>query len=152
MKYQYLFIILIGLLLGSCGPSEEDIFEEDTMEIINYLEANNLIDQAQVSSSGLYYIIHDAGNSTRPALNDMVECAYNGYLPNGEVFDSSASATFTLGFTIEGWREGIPLIGEGGSIQLFVPSNLAYGKEGSGTGSIGENQVIFFDVDLIKVN
>jgi len=152
MKYQYFYLVFISILFVGCGLTEEEIFESDTMEIINYLEDNNLLDMAEVSASGLYYIIHDEGNSTKPGLNDNVECAYTGYLPNGDVFDSSSSATFVLGGTIEGWREGIPLIGEGGSIQLFVPSGLAYGTEGTGSGTIGPNQVIFFDVDLINVN
>ena len=65
-------------------------------------------------------------------------------------FDENENITFILGNTIEGWRQGIRLIGEGGSIRLYIPSVLGYGSQG--VNSIPKNQVLFFDVDLLKVN
>jgi FKBP-type peptidyl-prolyl cis-trans isomerase FkpA len=38
-----------------------------------------------------------------------------------------------LGTLIEGWKEGLPYIKKGGSIRLIIPSQLAYGVQGSGT-------------------
>ncbi|MDA9774645.1 FKBP-type peptidyl-prolyl cis-trans isomerase, partial [Saprospiraceae bacterium] len=114
------------------------------------LTTNNLLASAQVTASGIYYIIEEPGNTVRPGLNDVVKCNYKGYYPNEDVFDSNQNSSFTLGATIEGWRQGIPLIGEGGSVRLFIPSVLAYGK--AGRGDIPRNQELFFDVDLIKVN
>ena len=151
MKLSYLVAILFAIFFVSCGPSRMEIFEEDKASIINYLEENNLIDDAQVTDSGIYYIILAEGNDVIPGLNDKVKCNYKGYLPDETIFDQGTGVSFTLGGTIEGWRQGIPLIGEGGSIKLFIPSELAYGKDGSGP-QIGANQEIFFDVDLIKVN
>lgn len=150
MKLQVFICALFALFMISCGPSRMEIFEEDKVSITNYLEENNLLDDAEVTASGIYYIIVTPGNDVRPGLNDMVKCNYKGYLPDNSVFDQGTGISFTLGGTIEGWRQGIPLIGEGGSIRLFIPSELAYGQDGS--GSIDGNQEIFFDVDLIKVN
>jgi len=149
--YTFIFAIIVATSLMSCGESDEDIYNDDRMEIVNYLESNDLIDDAVEASTGFFYIIDTPGNpGKKPGLNSSVTCGYRGFYPNGENFDSSEDATFTLGNTIEGWRQGIPLIGEGGSIQLFIPSNLGYGR--SGRGGIPGNQVLFFEVDLLKVN
>lgn len=148
--YTYIFAFVMTLSIVSCGDSAEDIYEEDRAEIVTYLEDNNLMDKAVESSTGFFYIVDAPGNAGKiPGLNSSVTCKYRGFYPDGEDFDSSESATFVLGNTIEGWRQGIPLIGEGGSIQLFIPSSLGYGR--SGRGGIPGNQVLFFEVDLLKV-
>ena len=148
--YSYIFTLIIGFVFMSCGDSAEEIFEEDRAEIITYLEDNNLIDDAIESSTGFFYIIDDAGNQgIVQGLNNTVTCNYKGFFPDGEVFDENDNIAFTLGNTIEGWRQGIPLIGKGGSIQLFIPSVLGYGR--AGTSGIPANQVIFFEVDLLDV-
>jgi FKBP-type peptidyl-prolyl cis-trans isomerase len=39
---------------------------------------------------------------------------------------------------------------EGGKIQLFIPSNLAYGSRGAG-GVIQPDSTLIFDIELLKV-
>jgi FKBP-type peptidyl-prolyl cis-trans isomerase FkpA len=148
--YTYLFFFIFVFGLISCGPTQEEILAEDLAEITDYLSENGLLDDAILSSTDFYYIIDAEGNPGKvPSLNSLVTCNYRGFYPNGEEFDASDGAEFVLGNTVEGWRQGIPLIGEGGSIQLFLPSYLCYGT--SGRGSIPGNQVLFFEVDLLKV-
>lgn len=151
MRYILFFGLFLSLSLSSCGKSAEEIFEEDTMEIIDYLNDNGLSDEALVTTTGIYYIIDAPGNQDKkPNLNNNVTCNYKGYFPDGEVFDENDNITFVLGNTIEGWRQGIRLIGEGGSIRLYIPSALGYGTQG--VNSIPKNQVLIFEVDLLKVN
>ena len=54
-----------------------------------------------------------------------------------------------LNRVIKGWTEGLQLIGEGGKIKLFVPSELGYGE--NGTRGIEPNSTLVFDIELIKV-
>lgn len=42
------------------------------------------------------------------------------------------------------------LVGEGGSITLWIPSNLAYGPEGAGR-MIGANEALVFNVEIVEV-
>ncbi len=52
---------------------------------------------------------------------------------------------------IGGWTEALQLMKEGDKWQLFIPSELAYGQRGSGP-DIGPNEVLVFDIELLKVN
>ena len=149
---QFIILFLAAAVISSCnsGPSTEEIFAEDTQEILTFLEENNLTDDVQVTSTGIYYLIINPGKEDKkPTLNSLITCNYKGYFPNGEVFDENDNVEFILGNTIEGWRQGIRLIGEGGTVRLFIPSQFCYGQ--NGTNGIPPNQVLFFDVDLLKV-
>ena len=80
---------------------------------------------------------------------------YKGWLDNGEVFDSSYErgepATFRLNQVVKGWTEGMQLIGEGGMIELEVPSDLGYGDKGAGK-KIPPGAMLHFLVEVISVN
>ena len=52
---------------------------------------------------------------------------------------------------IKGWTEGMKLIGKGGKITLWIPSELAYGERGTGQ-DIAPNAALRFDVELLEVN
>ena len=54
-----------------------------------------------------------------------------------------------LNRVIKGWTEGLQLVGEGGKLQLYIPSDLGYGPRA--TGSIGANSTLIFDIDVVKV-
>lgn len=122
--------------------------EIDRDKILNYLEENK-IDNAQEDPSGLFYQILEEGEGTNPTINSTVVVRYKGYLLDGTVFDESGAqtATFPLTNLIEGWKIGIPYLKRGGKGRLFVPSELGYGNQASGT--IPPNSVIIFDVELI---
>lgn len=87
-----------------------------------------------VTESGLRHRILRPGNDQKPTLEDQVSVHYRGSLMDGRVFDSSyfrgEPLTVTVKNVIDGWGEGLTLIGEGGMIELVIPSKLGYGEEG----------------------
>lgn len=108
----------------------------------------------QKTESGLLYEIINPGSDVRPAdMRDQVRVMYRGALKDGTEFDSSYergdTAKFALNGVIKGWGEGLQLIGEGGQIKLWIPSELGYGAYGG--GPIGPNEPLVFDVELIEV-
>lgn len=132
-------------MLSSCKKDEtSDQLNIDIKKIEDYLFDHSL--DAQKHESGLYYIILQPGGNDKPTKNSSITVSYKGTLLNGEVFDENEFFTSYLSYLIEGWRLGIPMIGSGGKIKLFIPSTLGYGDKAS--GSIPANSVLIFDITL----
>lgn len=110
----------------------------------------------QKCESGLLYRIDRQGSEVKATKDeDEVLVHYEGKTRTGEIFDSSYERqepiSFPLNGVIKGWTEGMKLVGEGGQITLWIPSELAYGERGSGA-MIGPNEALTFKVELLKVN
>jgi FKBP-type peptidyl-prolyl cis-trans isomerase len=107
----------------------------------------------QSLGSGLYFQIIEPGSDVKPGPKDMVRCHYRGTLLDGTEFDSSYArnepSEFALNAVIQGWGQGVPLIGEGGKIKLYVPSKLGYGDQGQ--IGIPPASALIFEIELIKV-
>ena len=89
----------------------------------------------------------------KPAAQDTVWVKYCGKLLDGTVFDETAEdaepVRMQLNRVIKGWTEGLQLVGEGGEIELYIPSNLAYGEQGN--QAIEPNSTLIFNVKVDKV-
>jgi len=119
-----------------------------------FLAENATKPDVHQTASGLQYKILASGEGKAPKATDVVLVNYRGTLLDGKEFDSSYKRNepieFPLNQVIPGWTEGVQLIKEGGKIQLFIPSQLAYGPRGAG-GLIGPNETLIFEVELLKV-
>ncbi|MDR2512959.1 MAG: FKBP-type peptidyl-prolyl cis-trans isomerase [Puniceicoccales bacterium] len=107
------------------------------------------------TASRLRYKITAPGTGPKPRATSMVKAKYTGKLVDGTVFDSTARAnnepaTFTLDKVIPGWTEGLQLIGKGGKITLYIPSELGYREQGGGS-SIPPHSTLIFDVELVEI-
>lgn len=141
--------------------------QEDTKIITNYLAEQQI--KAQTTPSGLFYVIDKPGKGEHPKKGNTVKVNYTGKLLDGKVFDTSVESAakehgvhnpqrpyepigFKLGVgqVIQGWDEGISLLQKGSKARLFIPSTLAYGKQGAG-GLIPENAVLTFEVELVDI-
>ena len=104
--------------------------------------------------SGLQYRVIKEGKGEQPLETSEVTVHYEGKLLDGTVFDSSYErnqpATFKLNQVIRGWTEGLKVMPEGSTWELFIPADLAYGPGGI-PGRIGPNEVLTFKVELIEV-
>lgn len=108
------------------------------------------------TESGLLYKVVKEGDMTLAATSDedTVKVNYEGKTSEGVVFDSSYERgepiEFRLDRVIKGWTEGMKLVGVGGEIILYIPSELAYGQRGAGR-DIGPNEALEFKVELLEV-
>lgn len=104
--------------------------------------------------SGLRYRILRVADGPRPRASDTVTCHYRGWLDDGMEFDSSYKrgepSSFALNQVVDGWTEGLQLIGEGGMIELEVPSDLGYGPDGR-PPQIPGGATLHFIVELIAI-
>lgn len=91
--------------------------------------------KAVKTASGLVYEIVELGDTTNKAVvPDTVSVLYTGKYTNGDVFDSTAKRNneptdLVLGNLVQGFNEGMQLVGKGGKINLWIPAELGYGDK-----------------------
>jgi FKBP-type peptidyl-prolyl cis-trans isomerase FklB len=120
-----------------------------------FLTANKSKEGVKSTASGLQYKVLKAGTGVTPGPTDIATVHYEGKLLDGSVFDSSIKsgqpASFPVNRVIPGWVEVLQLMKVGDKWQLFIPSNLAYGADGTPDGTIAPNSVLVFEVELLDV-
>jgi peptidylprolyl isomerase len=115
-----------------------------------------VLEGAITTDSGLQYLETTAGTGPAPQVGDILTMDFTGTLPDGTVFGETYSTgepvqvIFGRDQLLPGWEEGVALMKEGGSGQLVLPPELAFGAEGFGL--IPPNSQIILDVELLSVS
>ncbi len=119
-----------------------------------YLAENAKKDGVMTTDSGLQYKVLTAGDGAQPTADDQVKVHYRGTLVDGTVFDSSYDRgepiVFPVTGVIPGWVEALQLMKVGDKFELAIPSDLAYGPNGSGP-VIGPDATLVFEVELLGI-
>ncbi len=153
MKKVFLLGGLFVLVLVACSKKDDAPpydakaqYSIDSAKIEAYVAANS-IQNVKHDSAGIFYQIVNRGD-TRDTANRAayVTVAYIGSFLDKQVFEKNDSLPIGLNQVIYGWTVGVPKIGRGGEINLFLPSIYAYGPQGS--GKIPGNTVIIFNIKL----
>lgn len=140
---KYVSILLFTLFMTACSTGEQGPY----LSVDEYIQQNNL--QTKELAQGVHAVIKNPGNSNRPSVSDEVKVNYEGFLTDGQEFDSGEEIEFNLSGLILGWQIGIPEIGEGGDITLIVPSSAGYGVRGN--TSVPPNATLVFNIQLIEI-
>lgn len=148
---------------------KDKILSDNAEEQEAFLAENRTKDGVMETESGLQYKILEEGTGEIPTPQDTVRVHYTGRLVDGTVFDTSVKnvamdegvynpqrepyepAEFLLGAVIPGWTEGVGLMKEGAKYELYIPSDLAYGKNPRPGGVIQPNDMLIFEVELIEI-
>jgi FKBP-type peptidyl-prolyl cis-trans isomerase FklB len=119
-----------------------------------FLAANAKKQGITTTASGLQYEVLKSGKGPSPKATDKVVAHYHGTLLDGKVFDSSVERKEPLEIpvngVIEGWVEALQMMKVGDKWRLFIPSDLAYGPQGS-PPVIGPNSALIFEVELLEI-
>ena len=108
-------------------------------------------DDVITTESGLAYRYATKGTGKSPVDGDKVKVTYRGTLVNGTEFDKSEEPVeFGVNQVIPGWTELLKLMKEGDQVIAYIPYDLAYGANGSGS-SIEPFSTLIFDVTLLEV-
>lgn len=153
-----------GHILDSLLNKAQDIarekqrvaLEENPVAIQNAITGRAFMDKIKqeegvvTTESGLAYKVVKAGNGPCPETTDRVTVKYKGMLIDESVFDENAEGVeFPVTGVIPGFSEGLKLMSKGSIYRLYIPTELAYGINGPQT--IGPNQTLIFDVELIDI-
>jgi FKBP-type peptidyl-prolyl cis-trans isomerase len=117
-------------------------------EFFKKLDQNSKIKKAE---SGLRYEVLIPGAPEHPGLEHEVKIHYVGKLIDGTVFDSSRERNepveLPLGQVIPGFSEGLQLVGRGGKVNLWIPSDLGYGDRA--LPKIPAGSMLIFEVEVL---
>lgn len=134
------------------GESNDIIIDVNQVRLTRqsqFLQANANRPGWNVTDSGLQYRIVAPGSAIQPVATDRVRVNYVGTFIDGVEFDGNDDISFGLNQVIAGWTEGLQLVGEGGTIDLAIPANLAYGN--AGRPNIPGGSTLLFTVDLLEI-
>ena len=125
---------------------------ENRLREEQFLLSNRQRNGVHVTSSGLQYEIITETEGEKPQGNDLVRVSYTGSFMDGEIFDRSENegAFIPLEMVIPGWTEGLMLMSVGSRYRLFIPSELAYGKNGI-QNVIPPYSTLIFLVELLEI-
>jgi len=120
-----------------------------------FLSSNRIKDGVVQTASGLQYKPLVSGSGCRPLPGSSVRLHYTMHLlGNEKVLDETYSigeaASFDLRAMIPAWEEGIPLMRQGDTWEMYVPPSLGYGEKGS-PPYIPPNTVVIFRLELVDV-
>ena len=161
MRLRRLSVLLLPLAFAACLEGTDfstNPYPNIPIEQTTFAAGLNVnLAQSTKTSTGLYYRDLPVGNGATATGTSQISVYYVAYFPNGQRFDwiesPSAPLVRTLGQTppvlIKGWEEGIVGMKVGGTRQLIVPPELAYGS--SGFGQVPPNQVLVFTIELLAV-
>ena len=135
---------------------QKKLSEGNKTEGEKFLADNKAKEGVITTASGLQYKIITAGTGVKPKSTDTVSVHYAGRLINGTEFDNSHKhgekgepVTFPVTGVIPGWTEALQLMPQGSKWELYIPSELAYGPQG--TGPIPPAATLIFEIELLEV-
>lgn len=100
---------------------------------------------------GLVYKVLSLGSGPKPLEGQEVGVIYTGRFTDGAEFDSSKGrpVNFNVDRVIPGFSEGLRQLPEGSKAILYIPGDLAYGRQAP--PQIGPGRTLIFDVQLVKI-
>jgi FKBP-type peptidyl-prolyl cis-trans isomerase len=130
----------------------EKVAEENRQHEEEFLAANSRRPEVQVTPSGLQYEVFEEADGEKPASNSIVAVNYEGTFIDGTLFDKSEDegTNIPLEIVIPGWTEGLMLMSVGSKYRIYIPSSLAYGKNGF-QNVIPPYSTLIFTVELLEI-
>ena len=151
-------ISVVGPNLFSQSQSSSSSSVLDYMPPSHATVVDRELPDAMLLDGGIRFLESIAGKGPLIKKGDRVTALYIGKLLDGTIFNQKRSRSHTFEFTvgatprqiIRGWERAMPLMQEGGTYKLAIPSEFAYRDKGR------ENQVppyatVFFEIEILEV-
>ena len=153
--FSVIVISIIGIILStgmsSCRKDnfQPTIKQYDSIQITNYIAANGLTgfskDLTGGDTTGMYYKILNPGSGTPLQYSDKIAFVYTYKTLDGSYVTSDTISNHYYDYVGHIYNNHYPLglqtavhnllIYPNASMRLLIPSHLAYGRDGTGSGS-----------------
>lgn len=135
----------------------KDFGDYEKIILRQFLEEKKLPEKPALS--GMYFINIRKGEGKKIEIGDTITINYEGKFLNGKFFDSTVKRKQPFQFVygtewqvVKGLEEALGMMCEGEKSLIILPSELAFGTEGSSTGIIPPFTSLIFEVEILKVN
>ncbi len=150
---QEVFATFTAEMEEAASGEYERVSAENVAAGVAYLAENAAKEGVMTTASGLQYEVLRAGDGPQPVAEDRATLHYRGTLIDGTEFDTSYGgdpAEFSVGGVIQGFAEALQLMPVGSHYRFVIPSDLAYGPQGT-QGDIGPNATLIFEIELLGI-
>ena len=134
----------------------EDFGDYERVILKQFLDQEKL--PVEPESNGMYRIVLKEGSGTHIEKGDTITINYEGKFLNGKFFDSTIKRNQPFQFVygtewqvIKGLEDALAMMTVGEKSLFILPSEIAFGKEGSSTGIIPPYTSLIFEVEVLKV-
>lgn len=154
--------VIVSGLFYACDDNDLGKLRERELELLDqFIQKNNIT--VKPTKTGLYYIEKVAGTGDTIKVGDQVDVLYRTWLidstlvdfnidEKGHYYDPLRFGVVPVGAqasVIDGLNEAVQMMKLGTVAHLIVPSQIAYGQQGS--GYIPAFSTMLFEVRIHKV-
>lgn len=159
--FNILIIIFSVLLLSNCNYKNDELWNEEKIQIREWLNSNGIVDYYEDPNTGYFYYFTDIDSARggRPNPSSLVEVNYSASVLNNSPFYSTSSNEtefIQLSETITGWQLGFTNFFVNSKVVLILPSRLGYGSKGLKDSNknyiVPPNSILFFEIHLVEVH
>lgn len=104
--------------------------------------------------NGIYKSVVKHGTQRVPQAGDVVFIRYQGSVLSGEIINHFTSLEFVYGSqlqVIQGIEKALATMKQGERAVIIVPSEFAWGEQGTSDGSIPPFTTVQFDLELVSI-
>jgi FKBP-type peptidyl-prolyl cis-trans isomerase FkpA len=106
------------------------------------------------TDSGLQYLVVEELSGAKPGIFDTIKIHQRALLLDGKIladtYRENKTEEVKVDELIEGLQEGLQMMPVGSRYKFWVPSDLAWGKKGTGN-KIPPNAVLSFDIRIVEI-
>ncbi|MFC2091390.1 FKBP-type peptidyl-prolyl cis-trans isomerase, partial [Elusimicrobiota bacterium] len=143
--------------LSDIVPEYDSYSYKFTQEESDYIDEISKKEGIRKSGDLMYKVLEE-GRGARPNIDDKILVHFRGILPDGREFDSSYRAGSPIMFKVSwvgAWHKLLENMRVGGKYRFYLPSKIAYGKEGivtpSGEVIIPPDTTVIFEIELLDM-
>lgn len=151
VKLEHILSAAEAEKINTAASRDPELDEQKMIAI--YLRKKKIT--ARPGTDGLYFMPLTEGTGPAPEAGKTVTVSYYGTFLNGQPFDDPGHPVeFSWGAErqmLKGLEAAVSRMKSGGVANVILPSQLAFGKEGSGDGRVKPYTPVVYHVEIIEV-